>query len=41
MEGYGIYYIEDRKIITEGIWHEGNIIFGSIFFKMGINMKEK
>ena len=33
MEWYWIYYIEDRKIITEEIWHEGNIIFGSIFFK--------
>ncbi len=35
MEGYGIYYIEDRKIITEGIWHEGNIVYGRIFFSNG------
>ena len=35
MEGYGIYYIEDRKIVTEGIWHEGNIIYGRIFFPNG------
>ena len=35
MEGYGIYYIEDRKIVTEGIWHKGNIIYGRIFFPNG------
>jgi hypothetical protein len=32
MEGHGIYYIQDRKIITEGIWNKGNIVYGRIFF---------
>ena len=35
MEGYGIYYIKDRKVTTEGIWIKGNIIFGRIFFPNG------
>ena len=35
MEGYGIYYIDDRKLITEGIWVKGNIIYGRIFFPEG------
>ena len=32
MEGYGIYYINEQKVVTEGIWIKGNIIFGRIFF---------
>ena len=35
MEGYGIYYIHDQKVVTEGIWLRGNIIFGRIFFPNG------
>ena len=35
MEGYGVYYINDRKILTEGVWYKGNIIFGRIFFSNG------
>ena len=35
MEGYGIYYIYDQKVVTEGIWIKGNIIFGRIFFPNG------
>ena len=35
MEGYGVYYINDRKIITEGVWLKGNIVFGRIFFSNG------
>ena len=35
MEGYGIYYINDKQVITEGIWTKGNIIFGRIFFTNG------
>ena len=35
MEGYGVYYIKDRKVITEGVWIEGNIVFGRIFFPNG------
>lgn len=32
MEGYGIYSIKDKNLITEGIWKKGNIIYGRIFF---------
>jgi hypothetical protein len=35
MEGYGIYYINDQKVVTEGIWIKGSIIFGRIFFPNG------
>ena len=35
MEGYGIYYLNDRQITTEGIWNNGNIVFGRIFFTNG------
>ena len=35
MEGYGIYYINEQKVVTEGIWIKGNIIFGRIFFPNG------
>ena len=32
MEGYGIYFIKDKNITTEGVWKKGNIIYGRIFF---------
>ena len=32
MEGYGIYSIKEKNLITEGIWKKGNIIYGRIFF---------
>ena len=35
MEGYGIYYLSNSNIITEGIWNNGNNIFGRIFFQNG------
>ena len=35
MEGYGIYYLNDRQIITEGVWNNGNIVFGRIFLSNG------
>lgn len=35
MEGYGIYYINEQKVVTEGIWIKGSIIFGRIFFPNG------
>ena len=35
MEGYGIYYIYEQKIVTEGVWLKGNIIYGRIFFPNG------
>ncbi len=35
MEGYGTYYISERNIIIEGIWINGNIIFGRIFMSNG------
>ncbi len=35
MEGYGIYYINDKKVVTEGVWIKGNIVFGRIFFING------
>ena len=35
MEGYGIYFIKNKNVITEGIWKKGNNIFGRIFFPNG------
>ena len=35
MEGYGVYYINDQKVVIEGIWIRGNNIFGRIFFPNG------
>ena len=35
MEGQGIIYIPERKIIAEGLWVQGNIIYGRIFFPNG------
>lgn len=32
MEGYGIYIINDKKVIVEGIWKKGCLIYGRIFF---------
>ena len=32
IEGYGIFINNDTKIITEGIWVKGNLVFGRIFF---------
>lgn len=32
IEGYGIYIFKDKKIIIEGIWEKGDIVFGRIFF---------
>ena len=32
MEGYGIYIIKDKNIVTEGIWKKGKMIYGRIFF---------
>jgi hypothetical protein len=32
MEGYGQYYIKDANLFVEGIWIEGKLIFGRIFF---------
>ena len=35
MEGYGIYLIKNKNIITEGIWKQGIIKYGRIFFPNG------
>ena len=35
MDGYGIYFVNEQKVVTEGIWDKGNIIFGRIFFPNG------
>ena len=35
MEGYGIYYLNDNKVITEGVWIKGDIIYGRIFLPNG------
>ena len=32
MEGYGIYLLKEKNVITEGIWIKGNIVYGRIFF---------
>ena len=32
MEGYGQYYIKDGNLFVEGIWDNGKLIFGRIFF---------
>ena len=33
IDGYGLYILTAKNIITEGIWEKGNIIFGRIFFQ--------
>ena len=35
MEGYGIYYLNEQNVVTEGVWIKGNIRFGRIFFQNG------
>ena len=35
MEGYGIYYLNDNKVVTEGVWIKGDIIYGRIFLANG------
>ena len=35
IEGYGIYLIKNKNVITEGIWLKGSIIYGRIFFPNG------
>ena len=32
MEGYGQYYIKEVNLFVEGIWTDGKLIFGRIFF---------
>lgn len=32
MEGYGQYYIKEANLFVEGIWEDGKLIFGRIFF---------
>ena len=32
MDGLGQYYIEEGKIFIEGIWDEGKLIYGRIFY---------
>ena len=32
MEGYGIYFIKEKNITTDGVWKKGKIIYGRIFF---------
>ena len=32
MEGYGQYYIKEANLFVEGIWVEGKLIYGRIFF---------
>ena len=32
IEGYGIYLIKNKNVVTEGIWLKGSIIYGRIFF---------
>ena len=32
MEGYGQYYIKEANLFVEGIWDDGKLIFGRIFF---------
>ena len=32
MEGYGQYYIKDAHLFVEGIWEDGKLIYGRIFF---------
>ena len=35
MEGYGIYYIKEDDVVTEGVWLKGILIFGRIFLSNG------
>ena len=32
MDGLGQYYINEGKIFIEGIWYDGNLIYGRIFY---------
>ena len=32
MEGYGQYYIKEANLFVEGIWENGKLVFGRIFF---------
>ena len=35
MEGYGIYYLKKEKIVVEGVWEKGILIYGRIFLSNG------
>ena len=35
MEGYGIYYVKNHGVVTEGVWLKGNLIFGRVFSSNG------
>ena len=35
MEGYGIYYIKEENVLTEGVWLKGILIYGRIFLSSG------
>ena len=32
MEGYGLFLIRNKNIVSDGIWSKGDIIYGRIFF---------
>jgi hypothetical protein len=32
MDGLGQYYIQDGNILVEGIWDDGNLVYGRIFY---------
>ena len=35
MQGYGQYYLKEEKVLAEGVWREGCLIFGRIFLPNG------
>ncbi len=35
MEGYGKYYLQEEKVLAEGIWEKGELKFARIFFPNG------
>ena len=34
MEGYGIYLLKEKNVITEEIWIKDNIVYDKYFFQM-------
>ena len=35
MEGYGKFYLLSKDILIEGIWRQGKLVYGKIFYKSG------